>query len=85
MILMNYDQRSLVTGTALVLGDRLEPYWRHDFGHELHCIESASALALIFEHLLAICLLLGFWTYHLILSQNEIHHIYSFDTPDQVT
>ena len=28
---MNYDQRSLVMGIALLFGDRLEPYGRHDF------------------------------------------------------
>ena len=37
------------------------------------------------EFLLAICLILEFWIYHLILFQDEIHRVISSDTPDQIT
>lgn len=92
---MTSDQRSLVMGIALLLGDRLEPYRRHYFfWHKLrHCTEGASTLVLIFGHSKTsrrniTCHMLDKWFFFwaiLILTQNRIHHTHSSDTPDQIT
>lgn len=66
---------SIISGTNWDIAQRVPALW----------FWSRSISGHLGKILLAICLILEFWKYHLILLQDEIHRILSSDTPDQIT